>query len=350
MILPRMILPSAAALAFEHLGFLDVFSEIRRLVAQVSKPAVSPISKSAARDLRCGQRAGKPAIQQTGKSALPAPTAWTTVPPTENVEESHLASCRLCPDAKPGLKAFSYPWNPRDPWCQSFWLRQLLDRQERDFDQKGTESTENMGRKISVSSATSCLKEPGFWNPWFMILPRMILPSSAPLAFEHLGFLDVFSEIRRLVAQVSKPAVSPISKSAARDLRCGQRAGKPAIQQTGKSALPAPTAWTTVPPTENVEESHLASCRLCPDAKPGLKAFSYPWNPRDPWCQSFWLRQLLDRQEMDFEQEGAESAENRVRKISVSSCDLLFKRAWFLESVVYDFAPHDFAFLRPSGL
>jgi len=68
-------------------GFFAVFSGIRRPVAQVSKPAGSPISKSAARDLRCGQRAGKPATQQTWKSALQAPTTWTTVPPTENVEE-----------------------------------------------------------------------------------------------------------------------------------------------------------------------------------------------------------------------------------------------------------------------
>ncbi len=68
-------------------GFLAVSSGIRRPVAQVSQPAVSPISKSARRDLRCGQRAGKPAIQQTWKSALQAPTAWRTVPPTENVEE-----------------------------------------------------------------------------------------------------------------------------------------------------------------------------------------------------------------------------------------------------------------------
>src|SRR5437660_1460001 len=41
-------------------------------VAQVSKPAVSPISKSAARVMSCGSRVWKPAIQQTGKSALRA--------------------------------------------------------------------------------------------------------------------------------------------------------------------------------------------------------------------------------------------------------------------------------------
>src|ERR1700689_4753092 len=47
-------------------------------VAQVSKPAVSPISKSAGRDnfkrdgLADGARVWKPAIQQTWKSALPA--------------------------------------------------------------------------------------------------------------------------------------------------------------------------------------------------------------------------------------------------------------------------------------
>ena len=40
------------------------------LVAQVSKPAVSPTSKSAARVPSCGWRVGKPATQQTWKSAL----------------------------------------------------------------------------------------------------------------------------------------------------------------------------------------------------------------------------------------------------------------------------------------
>src|SRR2546429_561663 len=39
-------------------------------VAQVSKPAVSPISKSAARAMSRGPRVWKPAIRQTGKSAL----------------------------------------------------------------------------------------------------------------------------------------------------------------------------------------------------------------------------------------------------------------------------------------
>jgi hypothetical protein len=41
-------------------------------VAQVSKPAVSPISKSAWRAMSCGLRVWKPAIQQTWKSALQA--------------------------------------------------------------------------------------------------------------------------------------------------------------------------------------------------------------------------------------------------------------------------------------
>ncbi|PYJ96812.1 MAG: hypothetical protein DME21_10440 [Verrucomicrobia bacterium] len=39
-------------------------------VAQVSKPAVSPISKSAARVMSRGSRVWKPATQQTGKSAI----------------------------------------------------------------------------------------------------------------------------------------------------------------------------------------------------------------------------------------------------------------------------------------
>src|SRR6266480_1923854 len=39
-------------------------------VAQVSKPAVSPISKSAARVMPRGSRVWKPATRQTGKSAL----------------------------------------------------------------------------------------------------------------------------------------------------------------------------------------------------------------------------------------------------------------------------------------
>src|SRR6266480_7650338 len=39
-------------------------------VAQVSKPAVSPISKSAARVMSRGWQVWKPATQQTGKSAL----------------------------------------------------------------------------------------------------------------------------------------------------------------------------------------------------------------------------------------------------------------------------------------
>src|SRR5580700_6927141 len=42
----------------------------RATVAQVSKPAVSPISKSAARATLCAGRLWKPAIQQTWKSAL----------------------------------------------------------------------------------------------------------------------------------------------------------------------------------------------------------------------------------------------------------------------------------------
>src|SRR5213080_1686385 len=41
-------------------------------VAQVSKPAVSPISKSATRVMSRGSRVWKPATQQTGKSALRA--------------------------------------------------------------------------------------------------------------------------------------------------------------------------------------------------------------------------------------------------------------------------------------
>src|SRR5437762_3426667 len=41
-------------------------------VAQVSQPAVSPISKSAAQVMSRGSRVWKSATQQTGKSALPA--------------------------------------------------------------------------------------------------------------------------------------------------------------------------------------------------------------------------------------------------------------------------------------
>ena len=43
---------------------------VAKIVAQVSKPAVSPISKSAGRATSRGQRVWKPAIQQTWKSAL----------------------------------------------------------------------------------------------------------------------------------------------------------------------------------------------------------------------------------------------------------------------------------------
>jgi len=48
-------------------------------VAQVSKPAVSPISKSAARDVAGGSRVWKPATQQTWKSALQAGAALAAV-------------------------------------------------------------------------------------------------------------------------------------------------------------------------------------------------------------------------------------------------------------------------------
>ena len=60
---------------------------------------MSPISKSAEQVLPDGQRAGKPAIQQTWQSALQAPTAWRTVPPTENIEEP-----KKLPSAWPGHK------------------------------------------------------------------------------------------------------------------------------------------------------------------------------------------------------------------------------------------------------
>ncbi len=48
----------------------DEVSISNRIVAQVSKPAVSPISKSAASESSRGVRVWKPAIQQTWKSSL----------------------------------------------------------------------------------------------------------------------------------------------------------------------------------------------------------------------------------------------------------------------------------------
>ena len=70
---------------------------------------------------------------------------------------------------------------PALPRC--LLLRQLLNGQEIDFAQK---NSENRARRISVSSAT-CLNEPGFWNPAFMILPRMILPAAAPPAVYYFS-------------------------------------------------------------------------------------------------------------------------------------------------------------------
>ena len=64
---------------------LLVLLAVNRLVAQVSKPAVSPISKSAGRrnvgrvGLANGMRVWKPAIQQTGKSALRAGIATSRI-------------------------------------------------------------------------------------------------------------------------------------------------------------------------------------------------------------------------------------------------------------------------------
>jgi len=71
------------------------FSSVARIcitplawVAQVSKPAVSPISKSAKTWSCDGRRVGKPAIQQTGKSAL---RCWRQGAPSSACNEKDIA-------------------------------------------------------------------------------------------------------------------------------------------------------------------------------------------------------------------------------------------------------------------
>ena len=71
-------------------------------------------------------------------------------------------------------------------------------------------------------------------------LPRFILSQSgtAVQGFKVQNYIRrILTLTRRFVAQVSKPAVSPISKSAVRATSCALRVWKPAIQQTWKSAL-----------------------------------------------------------------------------------------------------------------
>jgi len=79
-----------------------------RLVAQVSKPAVSPISKSARRPNAHGSQVWKAAIQQTWKSA---PLCFQGAPLcSANPEGIEIVQPRVgAPRAYPGSGAKKYP-------------------------------------------------------------------------------------------------------------------------------------------------------------------------------------------------------------------------------------------------
>lgn len=112
-----------------------------------------------------------------------------------------------------------------------------LPRRTRATVVRGTKSIWSASQSVSDDTAFEKLapprQRPGALSP--VAVPTVLCPN-------FVAACEDFSAAQRsvglAVAQVSQPAVSPISKSAWRGRSHGRRVGKPAIRQTWQSALP----------------------------------------------------------------------------------------------------------------